>query len=1531
MNGTKRRRGRQPLFRLLVLGLALPLLWSCGETAEPGGTGKSRAIRITKKTELIGGPGARGKIGDYLIENDHVRFIVAGKGQAWQGGVFGGSLIDADVRRWWPEFQYGKGFDSFGETFPLVNLVVANPELAGGKLGIGEEGLNLVAIPSGIEVLKDGSDGEAVIRVTGRAGYMFETMKFLNKDFLLSFLAEPLELFGFELPVDQLLNMFLGVNVYALVNRLQLDFLFYNDYILGADDHFLTLRTTMITSPPSEQRMELCPTVLDCNLTCDTGYALEEREYDIPDQTTKTPGKVMCPICKCAEEAEEMLSLNESEDIFQIMLGDLEPWRDPAWKGGLLGGDFLFFGSEANIFTPGLGFDEDRKIFENMWQEVPTLANPLTFDWITAVADNVSYGWVTTNPNKQEGADCPTYRLALTKLSYAQEQEVVDILVGQLGIDKDLAESRVRHVIVDRRPFPLMEFDSPNNGFDDWLSSPGELPLATIPDPEKPDEKVDTPVGDIFPEGVEISLLAATECLPSKVLIPIFSTSATAVMGHKSRSSLDLVEDVPVDTRRIYTFERFFVLGDGDVGSVLDTIYDIKGIATGRVRGAVFDEGTRAPVYHASVFALRDPRASTDDPAPATYTELLAMNREAFGNDGFVSQMQTDRGTDDVHDGDFEGPLAPGRYFLVAFDKHRGESTPVALEIKVGMVETAYLLLPGEGTVNYLVREKSGALAPARITFVALDEDGKAQRWEGRNRVEMGESRFDQGIKHQVHTHTGKGTTKLPAGRYNVYISRGFEYSVDLHENFEVQAGQTVTLDGLLIHEMDTSGYISGDFHLHAQPSIDSSLPLRMRVAANAAEGLEFVTSTDHDTVTNYAPYINDMGLNHLMSSAVGVETSTLEFGHYIGFPLEYDHTDLPVHNTPPWYGKSLGEVWQAMRDRVQEGIDPDDFIVQINHPRDGFMAYLSQVGVTGYDMERSTPGMEMCNPQTEEIPCDFDSMELMNEKRFELLRTPTIGEMYMHNQCFEELMTTTLKSEFKNGDGALCDNLRQPPHPNCESINDEIDADSAGNLILARLYAIRDHCTWHQEFAAEIATGIDDLTLVQCKKQALDALKLLTVRYMMERTPEEQAAYYATTPETDIGCDYEKSLMGTTANLDEEGAIVAGCGGEDCVCEPCVCAIRPKCCLPPGHTDGVYGTGWDEECADVCLTQCHGGPTRPCTDKQQIFDDWFVFLNYGFNKTGIGNSDSHNTKAEAGMPRNWIKVSDDRPDFIDPSEIYRGIKEHRVLVSTGPFMDFTINGAGLGDTIVEPEGEMLHGTLKVQTASWFGIDRIEIYRNGNLETIRRVNPETTDIVDFNANINFPMPKEDSWYVVIAYGLDSKFLMSPVYQRIPLGKMLIPTIISLGAQSILISFQSVLKEVEGSLGAFLGDDGVQGLLGGFFGLSEMPDSFPMFPLALTNPIWVDVDGGGWKPPLYEPEDQLPDGTWPQPSFCSRACPVEQAVDEEGKTVVDDNGDPVWGQSKCGLNQLCIPDGDGSAEGTCKIPIPANCIGSQVAE
>ena len=61
--------------------LALLLLVACTGSAPP----RSRAQRIGKLQEAIGGPHAIGHVGDFLLENDQVRFVIADTGRCPPG------------------------------------------------------------------------------------------------------------------------------------------------------------------------------------------------------------------------------------------------------------------------------------------------------------------------------------------------------------------------------------------------------------------------------------------------------------------------------------------------------------------------------------------------------------------------------------------------------------------------------------------------------------------------------------------------------------------------------------------------------------------------------------------------------------------------------------------------------------------------------------------------------------------------------------------------------------------------------------------------------------------------------------------------------------------------------------------------------------------------------------------------------------------------------------------------------------------------------------------------------------------------------------------------------------------------------------------------------------------------------------------------------------------------------------------------------------------------------------------------------
>ena len=107
--------------------------------------GRATARIITHRSQLIGGHRAAGELGDVLIENEKVRFIVHKAGLSRGFGVYGGSIIDADLRRphEQPDGGDGQGFDNFSEMFPAFFL-------------------QAVAVDE-VNIISEGSDGGAAI------------------------------------------------------------------------------------------------------------------------------------------------------------------------------------------------------------------------------------------------------------------------------------------------------------------------------------------------------------------------------------------------------------------------------------------------------------------------------------------------------------------------------------------------------------------------------------------------------------------------------------------------------------------------------------------------------------------------------------------------------------------------------------------------------------------------------------------------------------------------------------------------------------------------------------------------------------------------------------------------------------------------------------------------------------------------------------------------------------------------------------------------------------------------------------------------------------------------------------------------------------------------------------------------------------------------------------------------------------------------------------------------------------------------
>lgn len=246
------------------------------------------------------------------------------------------------------------------------------------------------------------------------------------------------------------------------------------------------------------------------------------------------------------------------------------------------------------------------------------------------------------------------------------------------------------------------------------------------------------------------------------------------------------------------------------------------------------------------------------------------------------------------------------------------------------------------------VHDERGRAIPAKVTL--LRADGATLRLGPDDRAE--------GSDDVAYLPGPPRTVPVPAGTYDWVVSRGIEYGL-AEGQVTVTSGGEARIDAVLVRELDTRGWISGDYHLHSAPSNDTVVPVGGRIRSLAGEGVEWAIATDHNVVTDYAPVIRGLGMERWILSSIGEEITTNTFGHFNVWPFR------PGAEPVAWQGLSPAGLFAAAR------TDPGLEVVQVNHPvvPDWGNQYYQVFAISPFTGEPEVAGFSF----------DFDAVELFN------------------------------------------------------------------------------------------------------------------------------------------------------------------------------------------------------------------------------------------------------------------------------------------------------------------------------------------------------------------------------------------------------------------------------------------------------------------------------------------------------------------------------------------------------------------------
>ena len=307
-----------------------------------------------------------------------------------------------------------------------------------------------------------------------------------------------------------------------------------------------------------------------------------------------------------------------------------------------------------------------------------------------------------------------------------------------------------------------------------------------------------------------------------------------------------------------------------------------------------------------------------------------------------------------------------------------GRSEPIAVTLTEGDTTLADLTLTEPATLRIHTRDGLGTAMPATVHLMwaeGHEDPAPADSY-------LGEHRPRGGARKVAWVIDGEMDIPIVPGTYDVIAHRGFLYELGREDAVTLSSGQVTELTLTLDKAHDTTGYISGDMHSHASPSLDGECLVEERLAGAAAAGLQVHIATDHDHISDYRPLATAMGLDPWLVTVPGDEISTVMRGHFNIYPANID-PDAANHGSPRWWENPVTTT--ELLESFREPLDATG-ILQVNHGRDSGM-----FEDAGYNPTTGQPA------NADFYSDNFDVMEILNSGDIDMaeeLRLDWCGHM---------------------------------------------------------------------------------------------------------------------------------------------------------------------------------------------------------------------------------------------------------------------------------------------------------------------------------------------------------------------------------------------------------------------------------------------------------------------------------------------------------------------------------------------------------